>query len=306
MTHLKDNLGAVLKLLLTSAIWASTYVFARILVREIGPLTTGGLRFFSAGLVLVLYLKLAHFDFSTLKGQWFRLLALGVLSFSIGNGCTYFALQYLPSTTVSFLSSFVSPLVLIMGIVWLKEIPLPLQIFGFIMALAGTVLYFYPEQIPFGNPGFFVLMAGVLGFAGYTVLGRSMARDRKIHFLAQTAFPLLFGGGITLILGLCVEGIPVISAQSGFLLLWMVFINTLLGYILYNQAIAQMTAIQVNMILNLTPFFTALIAFFMLHESIGPRQIAAMLVVLIGTILVQIGHRNDKAEASLPDVEISN
>jgi drug/metabolite transporter (DMT)-like permease len=112
----KTTLLATAKLFVTAAIWASTYVLARILVREIGPISLGGLRFFTAGLFLVIYLKYSKFDFSTLKGHWFKLCALGVLSFSIGNGCTYFALQSLPSTTVSFLTSFVTPLVLIMGI----------------------------------------------------------------------------------------------------------------------------------------------------------------------------------------------
>jgi len=115
-----------------------------------------------------------------------------------------------------------------------------------------------------------------------------MARDRQVHFLAQTAFPLLFGGGVTLILGLAVEGIPVISPQAGGILLWMSLGNTLLGYILYHQAIMHLKAIQVNMILNLSPFFTAMIAFFVLHETLSPLQSAAMQIVFIGTLLVQI------------------
>lgn len=288
MSAQKTTLLATAKLILTAAIWASTYVLARILVREIGPISLGGLRFFTAGLFLVIYLKYRKFDFSTLKGHWFKLCALGVLSFSIGNGCTYFALQSLPSTTVSFLTSFVTPLVLVMGIVWLREIPGILQICGIVIAMAGTALYFYPQRIPVSDPGFLVLAIGILGFAGYTTLGRSMARDRQVHFLAQTAFPLLFGGGVTLILGLAVEGIPVISPQAGGILLWMILVNTLLGYILYNQAIMHLKAIQVNMILNLSPFFTAMIAFFALHETLSQLQSIAMLIVFIGTLLVQI------------------
>jgi drug/metabolite transporter (DMT)-like permease len=68
----------------------------------------------------------------------------------------------------------------------------------------------------------------------------------------------------------------------------MILVNTLLGYILYNQAIMHLKAIQVNMILNLSPFFTAMIAFFALHETLSPLQSAAMLIVFIGTLLVQI------------------
>ncbi len=52
---------------------------------------------------------------------------------------------------------------------------------------------------------------------------------------------------------------------------------------------AHLVAIQVNMILNLSPFFTALIAFFLVGEVINERQMAAMLVIFSGTLLVQIG-----------------
>jgi len=291
LTNSKSTLGAALKLLATAAIWASTFVLARMLVKEVGPITMAGLRFSAAGLLLVIYMKGKRFDFSTLKGHWFKLLMLGLLSFSIGNACTYYALQYLPSTTVSFLMSFVTPLVLVMGIVWLKEVPGILQAIGLMIALTGTFFYFYPQPLPTGNPGFFVLACGLAGFAGYTILGRFMARDRQVHFLAQTAFPLLFGGGITLILGLFVEGLPQLSTQAVLILLWLVLVNTLLGYILYNQAIMYLTAIQVNVILNLSPFFTVLLAFFMLGEVISPRQAAAMLVVFLGTLLVQIAPR---------------
>jgi len=279
---------ATFKLMVTALIWASTFVLARIAVQEIGPLTLAGIRFFLTGLILVTYLKTQKFEFSSIKGQWMNMLALGILSFTIGNATVFFSLKYLPSTTVSLMMNFITPLVLLFSILWLKEIPGFIQYIGLIMALAGSVLYFSPQQIPMDNLGFLILLFGLFGFAGYTVLGRSLARDRKIHFLAQTAFPLLLGGGILLIIGLIIEGIPVISPRVWVILAWMIAVNTLLGYILYNQAIIHLTAIKINVILNLAPFFTAIIAWFLLGERISPQQVIAMLVIFAGTLLVQL------------------
>jgi len=269
-------------------------------VKEMGPITLAGLRFFIAGVILVLYLRWQHFDFHSLKGHWGNLLALGLLSFTIGNGSIFIASQYLPSTTVSLSMNFITPLVLLFGIIWLKEVPGIIQVFGIIVALAGTVLYFYPQQIPVGNPGFGVLVFGLFGFAGYTTLGRFMARDQKVHFLAQTTFPLLFGGGILLITGLIVEGIPEFSVRIGLILVWLIAINTILGYILYNQAIIHLAAIKVNIILNLSPFFTAIIAWFLLGESISLRQIIAMLIVFAGTYMVQTKTRKKVSREKHP------
>jgi len=283
----KSSVIASLKILATAMIWASTFILARVGVRAMGPLTLAGLRFFLAGLVLIVYLRIQHFDFSALQGQWGNLLLLGLASFTIGNGTIFYSSQYLPSTTVSLMMNFITPLVLLCSILFLKEIPQLIQFLGLGVALGGSLVYFSPQQLPLGNPGFLALIVGLFGFTAYTILGRAMARDLKVHFLAQTAFPLTFGGGILLCIGFLVEGWPTFTLEIGAILVWLILVNTILGYILYNQAIGQLTALKTNMILNLSPFFTALLAWFLLEERISPRQIAAMLVIFIGTFLVQ-------------------
>jgi len=40
--------------------------------------------------------------------------------------------------------------------------------------------------------------------------------------------------------------------------------------------------------LNLTPVWTAIFGFFLLDERLGPLQMAAMAVVIIGVMLVQM------------------
>ncbi len=283
----KKTLIPILKLLGTTLIWSSTFVLARLIVGELGPLTLAGLRFFFAGLILVLYLWIKKFDFSTLKGYWLRLLALGLLSFTIGNAAVYTSLQYLPSTTVSLLMVFITPIVIIFSALWLKEFPSKIQYLGIAMALAGTIFFFYPQEIPFSNPGFVILIMSLFAFAGYTILGRSIARGSKINYLAQTAFPLLFGGGILLVAALFLEGLPVFTQKTGFIVIWLIFINSILGYLLYNQAIIHLSALKVNITLNLSPFFTAIIAFFLLGKKLGLQQIIAMMIIFAGTYLVQ-------------------
>jgi drug/metabolite transporter (DMT)-like permease len=286
-TDSKQTLTATIKIFITTIIWASTFVLAQIAVEEIGPITLGGLRFFFAGLILVVYLRTQQFDFSTLKGHWWQLFALGILSFTIGNAASYFALQYIPSTTVSLMMSFITPIVLLFGIIWLKEMPGWLQYLGVGIALLGTVLYFHPSRIPVANSGFLVLLLGLFGFAGYNVLGRYVARGGKVHYLAQTAVPLLFGGAVLLVGGLIVEGLPVFSPRLIFIVIWLTLVNSILGYILYNQGIQHLTALKANVILNLSPFFTAIIAWILVGDKITRMQAGAMLVVFVGTFLVQ-------------------
>jgi len=68
-----------------------------------------------------------------------------------------------------------------------------------------------------------------------------------------------------------------------------VLFNSITGYILYNQALADLTAIEVNIILKLSPFFTAIYAWLLLGERITPLQVLAMMVAFAGIYLVQRG-----------------
>ena len=83
------------------------------------------------------------------------------------------------------------------------------------------------------------------------------------------------------------EGLPTFTLRIVLILLWLIVMNTILGYVLYNQAIIHLTAIQANVILNLSPFFTAILAWFLLGEKISLMQTAAMAIVFLGTYLVQ-------------------
>ena len=279
---------AVIQVLITTILWATTFVVVRIGVSEIGPLTLAGIRFFTAGLLLLPILTFKDFFIEEVKGNILPLALLGILSYAIGNGALNYALQFLPATLVSFLTSFISPMVLVFSIIWLKEFPTPIQLVGILIALLGVVFYFYPQQIPIQAKGFGMLMLGLLGLALQATMMRYLARSKKIHTITLTTIPLIIGGGVLLTISLIVEGLPNISLITFLILSWLIIFNTIVGQLLYSSALREMKAIQVNLILNLMPFFTAIFAWFLLGEQLSEKQIAAMSVVFIGTYLVQL------------------
>jgi drug/metabolite transporter (DMT)-like permease len=203
------------------------------------------------------------------------------------------ALKYLPSTTVSLLTNLTSPIILVFSLVWLKEIPGPKQYLGLALAFGGMLLFFYPFKILFSNPGLLILSVGLFGFAFYSLLGRFVARTRQVPYLVQTSIPFLVGGGILMIIALRVEGVPVITGRGILILAWMVVFNSIIGYVLYNQALRQLSAVEIDIMLKLTPFFTAISAWLILGESVSGLQLVAMVVVLAGTLLVQMKPKPD-------------
>jgi drug/metabolite transporter (DMT)-like permease len=286
---------AFLQIFFTTMLWGTTYVLVRMGLTDLGPLMLAGIRYTLAGLILLPVLKVKNINISHYKKNFWQLALLGILSFTIGNGSSGFALEYLPSTTVSFLTSLTTPLVLLFSIFILNEIPKVLQVAGVALSLVGLVMYFSPQRLVFDNPGYAILIISLLGFTFYSILGRFVARSREVPFLVQTAIPFLVGGGLLLVLAVIFEGFPVLTLKSGIIIIWMAIVNSIIGYLLYNQALTELTALEVNVVMKLSPFFTAIYAFFLLGEKITFSQVLAMGVVFLGVYLVQFGNKNKTA-----------
>ncbi|NQS92369.1 MAG: DMT family transporter, partial [Chloroflexi bacterium] len=256
----KQKYLAVFVALLVTVIWSSTFVIVKIGLETMGPLTIAGLRYSLGALVLLPFLLLKRGEKKPIsKNLWVRLILIGISAYTIGNGALFWGLKFIPATTGSFLMSLIPLLVLVGGALVLKEIPTGWQIFGVFLSLFGSVLFF-SGGIQSGEPlGIIILVVGLVGFMTFSLLGRGIARERSLDTLTLTTLPLAIGGVTTVCLALLVEGLPVFNTKAIIIVLWLTLVNTSLGYMLYNYALRELTALEMNMIMNLSPLFTALI-----------------------------------------------
>ena len=292
---------ALFESLITSLLWASSFVLVKLILKEIGPLTTAGLRYFIAFLILAPFLFKQGAAVRNLKPRvWFLLLLVGISAYTIGNGAFFWGLKYLSPTTTSLILSMNPILILLAGIWWLKEIPTRTQIIGFMICLAGTIVFFL-NGLKAGEPtGLIITIVGLFGFAVFGILSRAFARDKQINTLILTAVPLGFGGGVLLILAIAFEGIPHLSWQAGGILLWLALANTAVAYMLYNHSLQILTALEMNVMLNLSPLGTALLAWLLLGERLSLIKFIGMVVVIAGVILVQ---QRKKSQVEIEIVE---
>jgi drug/metabolite transporter (DMT)-like permease len=294
--------------LLVTVIWASSFVFVKIGLDHLGPLTIAGLRYFLAFLVLLPFMvwnknrtaqtptphpgggeKPSELDVNSALSRrlWEQLFLIGLCAYTIGNGTLFWGLKYVPATTGSFLMNLVPLLVLLPSIVWLKEIPSRRQVLGVVVCLAGGYFFFLPG-LQAGEPrGILIVLLGTIGFALFSILGREIARDQLVDTLPLTGIPLAFGGGILLAIALPLEGLPRFNPTAWGIVLWLAVINTAFAYVLYNRALRVLTALEMNVMLNISPLVTALIAWIILNERLEVIQIAGILVVIAGVALVQ-------------------
>lgn len=281
---------ALLIALLVSAVWGSSFVFVKMALIELGPLTLGGLRYFLGFACLLPFLR--RRSFSLTRTQWLRMALLGFSAYTLGNGALFWAMRFLPAITASFMMGMITVTVLLGGAFWLHEIPSRLQAAGIVIALAGMALFFSPGLKP-GEPlGLGIFALALLGFTLFSLLSRAAAIDRQVDTLTLTALPLAIGGGLLLAIAAPLEGLPSASFQTWGLVLFLAAINTALGYVLYNHALQSLQAFEMNVTLNLSPIWTALLGWLLIGEVLIGRQWAGIFVVMLGVLLAQ--QRNNK------------
>lgn len=282
-----SRLVAIAGGLIVNLIWASSFVFVKLGLETMGPLTIAGLRYFLGFLILLpLLVNKRGASRPIARGMWVRLFVIGVCSYTIGNGALFWAMKYIPATTASFLLSLLPLLVLFAAAAWLKEIPRRQQVLGVFLALLGSSLFFSPGLQPGQFQGIPLVALGLLGFLIFSILGREVARDRQVDTLSLTAIPLAFGGGTLLLLAIPLEGWPT-SWAAWFIVLWLALVNTAFAYLIYYRSLQVLTALEMNVLLNIGPFGTALFAWFLLGETLTVTQLVGMAVVVAGVIFVQ-------------------
>jgi len=197
-------------------------------------------------------------------------------------------LKYLSATMTSFLMGISPLLILFGGVIFLKELPTRLQVFGLITSVAGNSMFFLSGLQP-GEPlGIAIVLVGLIGFTTFGLLSRGIARDKLTSTIHLTGIPLGIGGGLLILFAIPLEGWPIFNQKFFFIVLWLAIINTAVAYILYNHALKTITALEMNVFLNLSPLGTAVLAWLLLGESLTSTRLLGITTTIVGVTLVQL------------------
>ena len=279
---------ALLEGILVAAIWASSFVFIKMGLVYIGPLTLAGLRYSLAALVLLPWVLRQRERLTNLpRSMWLRLALLGLCAYTIANGAFNWGLKVIPATMMSFLMNLNPLLIFFASLVWLKEYPSRRQGLGLLVALFGSGLFFSGGLEAGLTTGLVIALVGLVAFSAFGVLGREVAREQKVNTILLTAIPLAIGGLSLLSIAIPLEGLPHMTANAWALVLWLAVVNTALAYMLYNHALKELTALEMNVLLNISPMITAIWAWVLLGERLSGVEWAGMIVMVIGVGLVQ-------------------
>lgn len=300
------NILAHVTAFVTAAIWGSTFISTKVLINDgLSPVQIFTLRFLMAYILLVVlsfvFSRMIghHGKFQWLSHSWRDELLM--LTLGVTGGSAYFfteneALRFGTATNVSLIVCSCPLFTTILYRFFVKGARLStMQAAGAVVAflgMAAVVLngHFVLRLSPIGDS---LAFAACLCWAVYSLLMKDVADRYSPLFVTRKVF---FYGLLTILpYYLFVPGLPSISLllRPEVLgnLLFLGIVASLVCFVVWNWALAQLGAIRTTNYVYVNPITTIIFAAWILNEKITPYFILGSLMILIGLYLSNKGDR---------------
>jgi drug/metabolite transporter (DMT)-like permease len=280
--------------LLLCGIWGSTWLFIKLGLADLPPLTFAGIRFVIAFAILFLLIGARHIRLPTNQRDWLLLVVTGVLSFSLNYGLVFWGEQYISSGLAALLQATTPAFGLVFAHLHLpKERMTWAKIFGVVLGVFGVGVVFSNQLAVAGNRALAGCVALVLSsiFAAYSnVLVKTYGRNLEPAILA--AGQMFFGLLPLLLIGIPLEGNPLgyrWTPMAVVSLFYLAIVGSVIAFMLYYWLIRNMDVTKSMLISLVTPVVAVILGMVVLREELNWRTIAggAMIIVGIGIIVVR-------------------
>ena len=287
--------------LILCCIWGSTWLFIKLGLEDLPPLTFAGIRFVIACSILLVIIRIRGLQLPRSSSD-LKLLALtGFLSFTVNYGTIFWGEQYIPSGLAAVLQATIPVFGLVIAhfylpgerITWAK-------LFGVALGVIGVAVVFSNQLAIAGGKALagsvaVVVGSGVVAYSNVLVKARGQKLDPAILAAGQMFFGLI----PLLILGISLEENPLTfhwTARAVLSLFYLAIVGSVIAFLLYYWLVQNMDVTKSMLIALVTPVVAVIVGMIVLREELNWRTIVggAMIMSGIGFIVLQ-ERRKEKA-----------
>ncbi|MCM5507799.1 MULTISPECIES: DMT family transporter [Vibrio] len=279
----------ILLAMIPAFFWGTTYAVTQYSLTDWPPLLLGAIRALPAGLLLLMIKPSLP-----KKGDWQILFSLGLI-----NIATFFGLIFVMALTLPSAISgvgMVSVPVFAMVYNWVVNKNRP----NSIQAVCGAALVglawmlFSPGSISLDPIGLGAMLAAIMCIVAGSSLTKSLGN--RMHWWTVLTWQLILGGAIlSVAAGFQAVVDPAqysnalgnFSLHNGLGLLWVVGLNTALGYGMYVWLLQRMTVVDFTFGGIANPIAGILTGLVLLGESFSPFQYSLMIGMIVMSLLPQ-------------------
>lgn len=280
--------------LLLCCIWGSTWLFIKLGLEDLPPLTFAGIRFLISSAILFGIVLVRGVPIPRRRSDWLLLAITGVLAFTLNYGLLFWGEQYISSGLAALLQATIPAFGLVIAHFYLPgERMTPAKIFGVIMGVAGVGVIF-SNQLSVAGPdalaGSAALVLSSICAAYSNVLVK--ARGQHLDPAILAAGQMLCGFVPLLVIGIAREGVPWTFRWTPMALMALVYlaiVGSVIAFLLYYWLVRNMDVTKTMLIALVTPVVAVTLGMLILSEKLDWRTLAggAMIISGIGLIVVR-------------------
>jgi drug/metabolite transporter (DMT)-like permease len=273
--------------------WSSSFITAKIGLRDISPLLFVAVRLIVCAIVLVTAMVVMRRSWRPLGGRrWLHCAVAGALLNAAGLMAPHVGLLMAPAAQIALVQSLTPLLTSVLGIALLRERLRATQLLGLVLGLAGVGLVVGQAALESTTrfQGLALAFVGVLGLvAGTLYFGRFC---RGVPLLPGATAQFISAAAVASLCAWLLETPHANWSHAAIACVgWNAVVVSLGGMGLYSAMLARGTAARTSANFYLVPGTAALLAWLLLGERLTLFAISGLIVASIGCWLVNAAPR---------------
>lgn len=275
-------------------IWGSTWIFIKVGLGDLPPITFSAARFGLSVLILAPLIKIFGFSMPRTRSEWKLMALTGFLQFSLNYSAVFWSEQYIESGLAAVLQSMITVFGLLLAWIFLPaEKITKRKIIGVALGIVGVAIIFI-DQLRVENwmafAGCVAIVLGAYAAAQSSILIK--AKGSGLHPASLVFSQMICGLPVIIAYALIKEGNPLKLYWSWTAILCVVYLavaGTIAAFWLYYWLLSRIESTKAMMISLVTPLLAVMIGAIVLGENLPPQSYfgGALIMGSIGLIVLR-------------------
>ncbi|HEX6124198.1 MAG TPA: EamA family transporter [Pyrinomonadaceae bacterium] len=278
----------ILVWLILCLIWGTTWIFIKVGLTDLPPITFASARFLLSVAILLPIIWVRQMPWPRSAAEWKLIALTGFLQFSLNYSAVFWGEQYITSGLAAVLQAMITVFGLVLAWIFLPaERITGVKIFAVIAGIVGVAVIFI-EQLRIESvmafAGCVAIVAGAYAAAQASILIK--ARGSSLHPASLVCAQMICGLPAILIYAVVAEGDPFAQSWTWSAVLCVLYLSvlgTIAAFWLYYWLLSRIESTRAMMISLVTPLIAVLIGAIFLGERLPPQTLFGALLI-IGSI----------------------
>ena len=293
----------ILVWLILCLVWGTTWIFIKIGLQDLPPITFAAARFIFAVLLLAPLVAIGRLPLPRTGREWKLIALTGFLQFSINYSLVFWSEQYISSGLAAVLQAMITVFGLLLAWIFLpSERITKLKVFAVFVGIVGVGVIFF-DQLKIDNAmafaGSAAIVIGAYAAAQASILVK--AKGGGMHPASLVFAQMICGLPAIIIYALIAEGNPLAfnwTWRAVLCVLYLTVAGTVAAFWLYYWLLSRIESTKAMMISLVTPLIAVIIGGIFLGETLPPLTVAGGLLILTSIGLIVFRKRNLATEGT--------